>query len=323
MQQPRRCLLRVDGVDVHWVEAGHDRAPSRPLVMIHGLADSHRTWSKVVPLLAGSRRLLMVDLPGHGLSARPDASYAVAWYARVIARWLEELGLSEVDVVGHSFGGGVAQHLLLERGVRVRRLALVAPGGLGRQVAWPIRLLASGMVERFGQPWMEHGTRLTMRTIGGAFDRDDVEHLSRMNSTPGTARSLSRTVRDVITLRGQKRGLAQRVNDVELPPIEIFWGARDNIIPHAHAEETIALIDGVRVVRFETSAHYPHRDTPDAFARELSRFFDAPIAMLPRVRRPLVLRKKRPTETALAWARALLARASSKIRLRPRARLSA
>jgi pimeloyl-ACP methyl ester carboxylesterase len=323
--QSRRCLLRVDGVDVHWVELGAaDDSDPRPLVMIHGLADSHRTWSRIAPTLARGRRLLMVDLPGHGMSARPDASYAVAWHARVIARWLEEIGAIDVDVVGHSFGGGVAQHLLLESAVRVRRLALVAAGGLGRHVAWPIRLLGSTFVERFGQPWMAQGTRLTMRTIGSAFDRDDLEWLSRVNATPGTARSLSRTVRDVIALGGQKRALAQHVNEVErLPPIAIFWGAKDNVIPHAHADETLALLDGVHVVRFPESAHYPHRDAADAFARELARFFDAPIAMVPRVRRALVLRKKGRRETALLFARRLWSRASRKLRVAGRARLSA
>ena len=115
-------------------------------------------------------------------------------------------------------------------------------------------------------------------------------------------------MRDVITLRGQKRGLAQRVNEVDLPPMAIFWGTKDNVIPHAHAEQTLALLDGVHVVRFESSAHYPHRDASDAFARELTRFLDSPIAMRPRVRRPLVLRKKRRHEAALAWMRGLLAR---------------
>lgn len=48
------------------------------------------------------------DLPGHGLSGRPDASYTLRWYAHIMARWFEALHLDTVDVVGHSFGGGVA-----------------------------------------------------------------------------------------------------------------------------------------------------------------------------------------------------------------------
>lgn len=56
------------------------------------------------------------------LSGRPDASYELRWYAHVMARWLDTLKLSTVDVVGHSFGGGVAQTMLLECPERIRRL---------------------------------------------------------------------------------------------------------------------------------------------------------------------------------------------------------
>ena len=79
--------------------------------------------------------MLVPDLPGHGLSARPDASYELRWYAHVMARWLDAAGVERADVVGHSFGGGVAQMMLLECPERFRRLVLVSSGGLGREIA--------------------------------------------------------------------------------------------------------------------------------------------------------------------------------------------
>ena len=125
----------VDGIRLHWAECGvtTDRIP---LVLLHGLNDSHLTWKRIAPLLADNRRVLMPDAPGSGLSERPDASYRLEWHAHVIARWLEGLGLSEVDIVGHSFGGGVGQMMLLEPKLTIRRLGLVASGGLGPRVAF-------------------------------------------------------------------------------------------------------------------------------------------------------------------------------------------
>src|SRR5277367_5501594 len=143
-------FTRVQGCDLHWVELGQ----GAPLVLLHGLCDSHRTWSKVAPLLARHRRVLMLDLAGHGLSERPDASYALEWHARMVGAWLEALGLESVDLVGHSYGGGVALWMmLLEQRARIRRLALVAAGGLGRDVSFALRLASLPIVvERFGQP---------------------------------------------------------------------------------------------------------------------------------------------------------------------------
>jgi pimeloyl-ACP methyl ester carboxylesterase len=82
----------------------------------------------------------MPDLPGHGLSDRPDATYDLDWYALVMEGWLEAAGVARADVVGHSFGGGVAQMMLRRCPERIRRVVLVSSGGLGREVTMALRL---------------------------------------------------------------------------------------------------------------------------------------------------------------------------------------
>ena len=270
-------FLRVEGCGVHWDEVGE----GPPLVLLHGLCDSHRTWLKVAPPLARSRRVLMLDLAGHGLSERPDATYALDWHARVVGAWLEALGLGEVDVVGHSYGGGVALWmLLLERCPRIRRLALVAAGGLGREVTLALRLASVPfVVERLGQPFMAHGTRLALNAFGGTYERAEIARLVSMNSTAGTARAFARSVRDVIDWRGQHRHLLDGKGALaSLPPVALFWGERDTVIPFAHATETASLLGGVRITRFAECGHFPHRQAPAAFASALEAFLSAPAA---------------------------------------------
>ncbi|TMA40054.1 MAG: alpha/beta fold hydrolase [Deltaproteobacteria bacterium] len=96
-------------VTLHWTEVGE----GPPVLLLHGLNDSHRTWREIWPRLPG-RRVLMLDLPGHGMSGRPDAPYTLDWNATQVARFIERLDLRNLDVVGHSYGGGVAQWLLLK-----------------------------------------------------------------------------------------------------------------------------------------------------------------------------------------------------------------
>jgi len=121
---PKRAFTRLGGLDLHWAEMGQ----GRPLILLHGLSDSHGTWSKVAPQLALTRRVIMPDLPGHGFSGRPHASYHLDWYAETMAKWINALGIDEFDMVGHSFGGGVAQRLLLECGSRIGRPSWRAAG---------------------------------------------------------------------------------------------------------------------------------------------------------------------------------------------------
>ena len=266
--------VRVEGVDLHWAEVG----TGRPTVLLHGLCDSHRTWSMVAPALARTRRVLMLDLAGHGLSTRPDASYTLEWHAGVVGAWLEELGLESVDLVGHSFGGGVAQWMLLKHRARIRRLALVAAGGLGREVGLALRLASlPHVVEHLGQPFMSRGTHLALNAAGGAFTADEIAALSRINAMPGTARAFARSVRDVIDWRGQHRHFLDGAHEIaDLPPIALFWGEDDTLIPIAHATDTVAVLEGAVLTRFPGCGHFPHRQEPARFADALLRFVDSP-----------------------------------------------
>lgn len=270
--------IDIEGMSLHWAELGGGDGEKPPVVLLHGLMDSHLTWKGLAPILARDRRVLMPDLLGCGLSSRPDASYTLDWHRDMIARWLDTLGLEQVDVVGHSYGGGVAQVLLLECAERIRRVGLVASGGLGRDVGFWLKLATvPKLVEYFGQPFMGFGTR---RAIGGArksSSDEDVAALSAMNARPGTARAFSRTVRDVINFRGQHRFFFQRAGLIRvLPPIRVFWGDSDTLIPMAHGEAIVAATEGVQLEVFADCGHYLHQEQPEALESALRAFLDDP-----------------------------------------------
>jgi pimeloyl-ACP methyl ester carboxylesterase len=274
----------VEGMRLHWAECG-TATDKVPLVLLHGLNDSHMTWKRVAPLLASGRRVLIPDFPGCGLSERPDASYQLAWHAQVIARWLEQLGLHEVHVIGHSFGGGVGQMLLLEPGLKVRRLGLVASGGLGPRVTFWLRLATLPGVEYFGQPFMAAGTRLALRAAGGCIHEEHIDALSAMNSESGTARAFARTVKDVISWRGQSRHFFQRAHEIrKLPPIALFWGDDDVITPLADALAFTRTVDNVRLTHFAGCGHFLQHERPEDLARKLRAFLDSRYARCARLR---------------------------------------
>jgi pimeloyl-ACP methyl ester carboxylesterase len=264
----------IDGTALHWAEAG----AGRPLVLLHGLSDSHRTWSRVARTLSATHRVLMLDLAGHGLSERPDASYSLDWHAQVVGRWIDSLGLEEIDLVGHSYGGGVAQFLLLSHADRVRRLGLVAAGGLGREVALGLRLLSLPGADKVIQPFLGIGTRLSLR-FAGAHTTEDRRWQARANSAPGTARALVRTIRGVINIRGQTRRFLDHAHEVSrLPPLAVYWGERDRIIPVAHARQAVNRLAGAHLTTFTNSGHFPQLEQPKQFVRALAGFlndFDA------------------------------------------------
>src|SRR5256885_14828056 len=193
--------MDLDEVTLHWTEVGE----GLPVLLLHGLSDWHRTWREVWPRLPG-RRVVMLDLPGHGMSSRPDAPYTLDWNATQIARFLDPLDLRNLDLVGHSYGGGVAQWLLLKCRPRIRRLALLSSGGLGREV-YPWLRLASVpfLIEHFGQRWMGPIAGFAMARATTSDARAEIALLTSYLRQSGSARAFSRTVRDVIRWRGQTR----------------------------------------------------------------------------------------------------------------------
>ncbi len=104
-----------------------------PVLLIHGAAGSWTHWVRNIDRLAADHRVLAPDLPGFGDSQLPDD---VATAGQLVDRTLTAMdavvgSTSRVDVVGFSFGGIVAGLLAARLGERVRRLCLVAAGGIG------------------------------------------------------------------------------------------------------------------------------------------------------------------------------------------------
>ncbi len=267
----------VDGIELHWLEYGTSSGRP-PLLLLHGLSDSHLTWSRIAPELSRDRRVLALDLPGHGLSDRPDAGYELEWYARIVAAWIESLDIPKLDVVGHSLGGGIALMLLLHCRPRVRRIVLEAAGGLGREVAWVLRLASlQTVVERLGQPFMAFGAWLALGGSRAGAPPEDLEALRSFQRRPGTARAFARTVGNLVGWQGQRHSFFHHAAAIaELPPIALLWGDRDAVLPIEQGRAFARAVDGVSFVEVAGSGHSVHRDAAAAFLRVVRDSLDAP-----------------------------------------------
>ena len=267
----------VEGSSMAWGELG----AGPPLVLLHGILDSHRTWRRAAPLLARHFRVLMPDLPGYGWSARPDAPYTLTWYARMVAAWMDLIGLRRAHVCGHSYGGGIAAWMLLQERSRVDRLALVAAGGLGREVGLGMRLATipvlgpalTPLVMRFGVPLV---LRFAPATVGN-IEPAEAALAVRMARLPGSVRALERSVGGVINVFGQYLNMVDRAHEIAaLPPLAVYWGTKDPVIPLQHGQRLLQRVTGVTLTTYPGCGHYPHLDAAADFARDLSEFLCDP-----------------------------------------------
>src|SRR4051812_13612460 len=99
-----------------------------PLLLLHGGLGSIDMLRPLLPALSKNRRVIAVDLQGHGRTALGDRPISLIGMGDDMAVILKSLGVAQADVFGYSMGGGVAFRLAVQHPQRVRRLALASAG---------------------------------------------------------------------------------------------------------------------------------------------------------------------------------------------------
>lgn len=127
--------LTTDAGVLRYHEAGPEDGP--PLLMLHGSGPGVTGWRNFrhnLPLFAQHFRCLVLELPGFGVSD-PTDQHPMAAALPAVGRFLDGLGLAQVDVIGNSMGGVVGTRFAIAQPDRVRRLVTI--GGMGRNIFSP------------------------------------------------------------------------------------------------------------------------------------------------------------------------------------------
>ena len=138
----------VNGVNYYYEIHGQ----GEPLLLLHGGLGSIDMFRPVLPTLAKGRRLIAVDLQGHGRTTLGERPISLVDMGDDMAAILKKLGIAQVDAFGYSLGGGVAFRLAVQHPQMVRRLALVS-AGYAQEGFYPEMLPMQAQV---GAPMAEH-----------------------------------------------------------------------------------------------------------------------------------------------------------------------
>jgi 4,5:9,10-diseco-3-hydroxy-5,9,17-trioxoandrosta-1(10),2-diene-4-oate hydrolase len=137
-------------------EVGPGRGDANTVMLLHGGGPGASAWSNFgrnMPVLAKRFRVLMMDLPGYGLSdPRPATGHFFTVAAQALARLLDALSIDKVHLIGNSLGGGAALRFALNYPDRVGRLVLMGPGGLTLNVFSPDPTEGVRRLMEFGAP---------------------------------------------------------------------------------------------------------------------------------------------------------------------------
>jgi len=272
--------LPHSGLRLFTYQLGED--PQLTLLLVHGLGDEADSWRRVLRPLAQSTRVVALDLPGFGRSAKPDIAYTLPLYTHVIQELVQALDIQRAVLVGSSLGAAICQSIALEEPAWLKGLALVDGGLLTAGQRLNLGLLLF-LIPGLGE-WLY--TRLrknpqaayeTLRPYYASLDRlpqADRQFLyQRVNQRvwdDAQRRAYFSALRSLAAqVSGRQKGLAGRLAQLRLPTL-ILWGAQDHIVPLATGQALHQAQPATRLVVFPDSGHLPHQEYPQEFVANLS-----------------------------------------------------
>lgn len=230
-----RAVTLPSGIRLRIAESGGSDAP--PLLLLHGWGASIYMWRAwFAPLAASGHRVVAVDLPGHGLSDKPEsvAAYRLAPMMQVVRELLDAERLSRVNVVAQSMAGTIALELLLSGEPRIAQLALVNPALFGVvPLLGMARLLRPRWVGRVMSRFVTRGSvSRAHRLVYGDPSRitaRDIDQYWAPSQFPEYSRAIWRLATHFEWTRPPVELLAARLRGVQAP-IQVVLGDRDRLV---------------------------------------------------------------------------------------------
>ena len=248
----------VDGTA--WPTTSWGDPSDPPLLLVHGVTSNAGIWWRVGPALAAAgRRVIAVDMPGHGRTAKAARSHLFADTAAELVAFVRAAGLDtpDVAVVGHSWGGMVTAHLPAA-GLRPRTVVLVDPPvlTLGR-----LRALTQEPTER-DYATLEESTA-AVRAANPDWSDGDV-HAKAQALTEFTPQ----LVLDVLLKNGDWDGGMAALRDPGAAGVDAWLIRGDwstgGFIPDFKVPEIERQLGTDHVVTIEGAPHSPQRTFPEA-----------------------------------------------------------
>jgi pimeloyl-ACP methyl ester carboxylesterase len=140
----------VNGIELYYEIQGS----GRPLILLHGGLMSSEMFGPILPALTEQHQVILVDLQGHGRTADIDRPLDVRLIADDIVALADHLGLDRPDVVGYSFGGGVALQVAIRYPEKVGRV-VSASANIRRDAIYPEMLGQQGQVNAAAAEFMK------------------------------------------------------------------------------------------------------------------------------------------------------------------------
>lgn len=255
-----RLVGTDDGIRLHVTERGDG---GLPLLMLHGRTSNADTFAPCVDALSRRRKVITLDLRGHGRSDAPRerSAYSMDRWLADLRQVVETLGLTRYVLLGHSMGGFVAlRHALGDRPGLAGLVMEDSGPGRNPHVDPPPRIWGDEEI-RLAE---DEGMEAIVRRFGGS----SLPPCKRRRLLAHAPWSYAHAIR----VCRATEGVAHRLGEVRVPVL-VLCGERDEAFLDA-SRLMAARMPAARMVLLAGAGHSPHREATEAFVEALESFLD-------------------------------------------------
>jgi pimeloyl-ACP methyl ester carboxylesterase len=269
--------IEVAGAHLNIIDLGPRDAAGPPIVLLHGASSNLQTMRPVGDLLAKHHRVILIDRPGHGWSARDDVTNSTpAVQARIIDAALQKLGVGPAIFVVHSLAGAFGPLMALDYPQRTAGVVLLAPvlypwpGGVGAYnrivttlVIGP--LLAYTITLPLGMMLAGPGAR----SVFAPQPMPDGFVSSSATLLLLRPREFLANAWELISLKAAVAQQAPRYGEIEAPVVVIAGDSDTTVSPAIHSRPFAATVPNAKLIVLPGVGHMVQYAAPELVVREI------------------------------------------------------
>lgn len=238
----------------------------KPVILLHGWLGSWGLWQETMTFLGYSFRTYAMDFWGFGESGKKRDTYRVTDFVSMVDQFMEQLGIQQAPLVGHSMGGTVSLMTAIQFPHRVEKVTVIGSPIVGSSLSWMLKLFGRRPIAYI----MHHNLwalRLGFRILAPLYSRDP-------NWPQMMNRDLSQTTLESFLI--SIASLRETDLRAELPQIRVpvmgMYGDRDIVVDPKQWQPLQACVPHARIERFPTAGHFIMLDEPADFRARLIDF---------------------------------------------------
>lgn len=263
MQSSLNTVKLSGDLELQYLEQGEPGGV--PVIFLHGVTDSYRSWDLVRPHLPPYIRAYAITQRGHGESSKPVSGYDPANFAEDLREFMEAVGIGSATIAGHSMGSFAAQRFAIDNPQMVDGIVLIGSFATCMDNQGVIEFTAteiSGLKDPISP---EFANMFQSSTV--AKDVDPEFFRTAVGESLKTPARVWKEACEGMIANDHTEELSQ----IKAPAL-LIWGDQDAYFGHSEQVRLLERIEGSQLKVYPGDGHAPHWESPERVASDIVYF---------------------------------------------------